>query len=322
MRDPLVSVIMPTFNRLQWLRPAVQSVLDQTLQDWELVIADDGSDEPTREYLRALAADPGCRDRVRVLFLEHSGNPSAALNAALREARASDVAFIDSDDLWLPEKLETQLASLRAQPALEWSYTRAVLVDGAGVPMAGRRALCRPRGDGAGILPALLRGDSGITQSSVVARREAVARAGGYPEDLPICGNYALYVRLASQGEVDYLDAPLTLIRRHGEHHCNEISGLTELRRFLLGVQRSGVAPQMAATLRARRAVISAGLAKAQAAEGLRWRALATLAASSPRAWRHRAWWSGALAAVAHLLAPAWLEARIRRQRAVASGES
>ncbi len=313
MRPPLISVIMPTFNRLPWLRAAIQSVREQTLEDWELIVADDGSDEPTRKYLRELAASAEYRDRARVLFLEHTGNPSAALNAALREARADHVAFIDSDDLWLPGKLATQLASLQARPALEWSYTRAVLVDGAGRPIVGGRALCSPTGHGAEILQALLRGDSGITQSSVVARREAVARVGGYPEDLPICGNYALYVRLASRSEVDYIDAPLTLIRRHGEHHCNEISGLAELRRFLLAVQCSGVAPQMAATLRARHAEISAGLAKAQAARGLRLRALGTLAASSPRSWRYRPWWSGALGAAAHLLAPAWLKARVRR---------
>jgi glycosyltransferase involved in cell wall biosynthesis len=320
VKEPLISIVMPTFNRLVWLRPAIQSVFEQKFEDWELIVADDGSDEPTREYLRAIAADQ--RYRVRVLFLEHAGNPSAALNAGLREARASFVAFMDSDDVWLSEKLETQLASLRARPDCEWSFTRAVLVDGKGRPIAGRPPLCPPTGRGDGILEALLRGDSGITQSSVVARREAVARAGGYPEDLPICGNYALYVQLAARSEVDYIDAPLTLIRRHGEHHCDEISGLTELRRFLLMVERSGVAPQMAATLRARRDVISAGLAKAQAASGLRLRALATLAASSPRSWRHRAWWSRALATAAHLLAPAWLKARVRRRSAVVSGQA
>src|SRR6185437_668849 len=91
---PLVSVILPTFNRLGYLQAAVDSVFNQTMRDWELIVADDGSDSETRAYLQSFAEKP----RVRVLWLSHSGNPGAVRNAALQCARGEYVAFLDSDD--------------------------------------------------------------------------------------------------------------------------------------------------------------------------------------------------------------------------------
>ena len=105
---PKVSVIMATFNRPQYLGPAIDSVLGQTMTDLELIIADDGSNDATRAVLRSLTADP----RVHVLWREHCGNPAAVRNAALREARGEFVAFQDSDDVWLPQKLARQLEAL------------------------------------------------------------------------------------------------------------------------------------------------------------------------------------------------------------------
>ena len=81
--QPVVSIILPTFGRLQYLRPTVASVYRQTLRDWELIVADDGSDRETRGYLRTLEAD----SRVKLLWLTHTGIPALVRNAALREAR-------------------------------------------------------------------------------------------------------------------------------------------------------------------------------------------------------------------------------------------
>lgn len=261
MRHPLISIIMPTFNRLAWLRAAIQSVRDQTLEDWELIVADDGSDEPTRGYLHALRADSG--HRVRVLFLTHRGNPPVARNTALSEARGEYVAFLDSDDVWLPRKLEMQIASLGEHPAREWSYTRSVLVDGSGQPLESGRGLRYPASKDGWIAESLLRGEAAVTQSSVVARREAVARVGGYPEDLPICGDYELYLRLALRSEIDFVDEPLVLVRRHGEHYCDDLAALTDLRRFMGKVQRSGMMPHMRAVVRSRRARLLVSLTRA-----------------------------------------------------------
>lgn len=258
---PLVSVIMPTFNRLEWLRAAIQSVLEQTLEDWELIIADDGSDGPTKEYLEAFAAQT--EHRVRVLFLAHSGNPPAIRNAALGEAGGEYIAFLDSDDLWLPRKLELQIASLGEHPTREWSYTRSTLVDGSARPLEGGRGLRYPLRRDGWIAESLLRGEAAVTQSSVLVRRETIARVGGYPEDLPICGDYELYLRLALQSEIDFVDEPLVLVRRHGEHYCDDLTALAEVRRFMGKVQRSRLVPQLDAVLRARRARLLVSLTRA-----------------------------------------------------------
>jgi glycosyltransferase involved in cell wall biosynthesis len=260
MSAPLISIIMPTYNRLAWLRAAVRSVFDQTLSDWELIIADDGSEAATRDYLRGLAATT--EHRVRVLWLTHRGNPPAARNIALAEARGEYVAFLDSDDLWLPRKLEMQIASLGEHPLRAWSYTRSVLVDGAGQPLPGGRELRYPARTDGWIAESLLRGDAAVTQSSVLARRDAIAGVGGYPEDLPICGDYELYLRLALRSEIDFVDAPLVLVRRHTEHYCDDLAALADLRRFMGKVQRSGMMPHMRGVLRARRARILVGLTR------------------------------------------------------------
>ena len=95
---PRVSVIIPAYNPGPYLALAIQSVIAQTYTDWELIVGDDGSDEETYEYLRTIQVEP----RVKLLRLLHSGKPSTVRNAALREARGRYVAFLDSDDVWLP----------------------------------------------------------------------------------------------------------------------------------------------------------------------------------------------------------------------------
>src|SRR5689334_2783621 len=121
---PLVSVVIPTYNRLAFLREAVDSVLAQTFRDWELIIADDGSTDGTPEAMARLA-DP----RVRVISLEHSGNPGRVRNAAIALARGRYVAFLDSDDWWEREKLSLQVEALRTRPSCLWSYTGIRRVD-------------------------------------------------------------------------------------------------------------------------------------------------------------------------------------------------
>lgn len=103
----LVSVIMPTYNSGRYIGQAVQSVLDQTLTDWELWIVDDCGTDNTREILQPhLAHCP----QICYIRLNKNEGPAAARNAALRRAGGRYIAFLDSDDIWLPDKLEKQLA--------------------------------------------------------------------------------------------------------------------------------------------------------------------------------------------------------------------
>jgi glycosyltransferase involved in cell wall biosynthesis len=306
-----VSIIVPVFNRLHYLRAAVDSVLAQTFQDWELIIADDESGAETQQYMRDLSASIG--PRVKVLWLRHLGNPDAVRNAALREVQTPYVAFLDSDDMWLPRKLQAQLDAMRSCGTREWSYTRCLFVDGAGQPLAGR-SLPYPQVKDGWILESLLRGEAAVAHSSFMATRQALAAVGGYPEDMPGIGDYELFVRLALRSEIAFIDEPLVLLRHHAEHYfSDDVLALTELRYFFEKMRRLRVAPHMEALLRRRRAEISAGLARACSASGKRLRALGTIAASAGYSWRYRQWWFGAAAAAARAVSPPWLWRRMRK---------
>jgi glycosyltransferase involved in cell wall biosynthesis len=210
---PSVSVILPTFNRLLYLRPAVASVFAQTLVDWELIIADDGSDEPTRAYLSALQSEP----RVRLIWLPHCGNPAAVRNRALRQARGEYLAFLDSDDEWLPTKLERQITALRGCPQRRWSYTGYIIIDASGEPCAPASVVRPHRG---AILERLLMHQVSIWTPAVVAERRLVAEVGSFDEQLLLFEDYDLWIRLACRSEIEFIDQPLTRVRRsHDQHH-------------------------------------------------------------------------------------------------------
>src|ERR1700739_995623 len=95
-----VSVLLPTHNRKDLLREAIDSVINQTFKDWELIVVDNGSTDGTRDMVRSEYAD-----RIRCLTIPHSEMPADARNAGITIARGPYLAFLDSDDLWMPEKL-------------------------------------------------------------------------------------------------------------------------------------------------------------------------------------------------------------------------
>ena len=305
-----VSIILPVFNRLHYLRAAVDSVLAQTFQDWELIIADDDSGAETQQYMRDLRASAG--PRVKVLWMKHRGNPDAVRNVALREVQTPYVAFLDSDDVWLPRKLQAQLDSMRSYGTCEWSYTRCLFIDGAGQPLPGS-SLRYPQVKDGWILESVLAGEAAVVQSSLMATRRALEAVGGYPEDMPGIGDYELCVRLALRSEIAFVDEPLVLLRHDQEHYFNDdVLALTELRYLFEKLRRLQVAPHMDTLLRRRRAEVAAGLARGYATSGRRFRTLATLAASARYSWHCRQWWIGAMAAAAAAVLPTWLWRRLK----------
>ena len=307
---PAVSIIVPTFNRLEFLPVAIESAFAQSFTDWELIIADDGSAGDTSTYLASLHDPP----RVRVLWLSHSGKPSVVRNAALRAARGEFVAFLDSDDVWLPRKLATQIARLKRRPECRWSYTRFSQVDAAGHPRAAANVRTFPAPCG-WILEKLLKEETVIALPSVVVSRELLQQLGGFDEELVMCEDDELWLQLAAESEIDGVDEALTLIRRHGQHSGSDIAAWQDRRRVFTKALRARAGTQHSRLLRRLRAEMSTGLAKSQAASGERLRVLATLCASVAYSWRYRAWWLGAMTAAARAFAPAAAQSFIRRHR-------
>jgi glycosyltransferase involved in cell wall biosynthesis len=205
---PLVSIILPTFNRANLLRETVASVFAQHCEDWELIVSDDGSDEITRACIRKLAADP----RVKVLWGSHSGNPAARRNAALRVARGQYVAFLDADDLWEPAKLTRQIEQLRLQPSCKWCYTAFHRIDEHGHLLAGDAARRFHPVAGA-IFAAILQGTASLRTPCVVAERQLVEEAGGFDESLLDCEDLDLWLRLALAANAAIVNEPLVRVR-------------------------------------------------------------------------------------------------------------
>ncbi len=205
---PMVSVVLPTYGRLPLLRQAVASVVGQTFGDWELIIVDDGSTDDTREYLEAID-DP----RVRPLRLEHRGITSAR-SSGLGLARGKWVAFLDSDDLWLPGKLELQLRRLAAQPTCRWSYTGYSLIDTEGAPLPERSGLL-PRPASGYILEPVLRFELSTPVQTMLAERSLIEEIGGFDATIPFLSDYDFALRLAARSEACALPETLTLVREH-----------------------------------------------------------------------------------------------------------
>jgi glycosyltransferase involved in cell wall biosynthesis len=305
---PAVSILMPTFNRLQFLPPTIESVLSQSLTAWELIIADDGSDTDTRAYLQSLT-DP----RIRVLWMAHSGKPPVMLNAALRVARGEFVAFLDSDDVWLPRKLELQVASLRRQPERRWGCTAFALIDAAGRPLAVARTGWPSV---SGQVRDRLFTDAVIAMPSVIATRSLLEQVGLFDEELTMNYDGDLWLRFAELSELDGIDEPLTLVRRHGMHGGSDIIAWRDLRRVIEKAQRTAGDAELTAMLREQRAVSSAGLARSHALFGKRFDVFRTLAESAPYSLRYPLWWRIGAYASARALAPRVLLNALRSLRA------
>ena len=127
--NELVSVIMPSYNTAKFISETIESVLAQTYPNWELIIADDCSTDDTDAVVRPYLAD----GRIRYMKNEKNSGAAVSRNRALREAKGKWIAFLDSDDLWLPEKLEKQIAFME-QNNCRFSYTNYIEIDENSVP--------------------------------------------------------------------------------------------------------------------------------------------------------------------------------------------
>ena len=126
--NDLVSIIMPSYNTAQYISQSIQSVLAQTYLNWELIIVDDCSTDNTENVVSVFLND----NRIKLLKNERNSGAAVSRNRALREARGKWIAFLDSDDLWEPEKLEKQIAFMKNN-GYSFSYTNYVEIDEAGI---------------------------------------------------------------------------------------------------------------------------------------------------------------------------------------------
>jgi glycosyltransferase involved in cell wall biosynthesis len=207
--DPLVSVVIPTFNRARYLCEAIDSVLNQTYPYWELIIVDDGSTDETQSNLETLADA-----RVQVLRRPHEGNVARARNVGLERARGHYVAFLDSDDRWMPSKLQFQVADLAEKAGNPWGYTFYEQIGEHGEEVPFPRHMRRRPSEG-WILEGLLRGEAWVATSTVLVERELMADIGGFDEALPFSEDYDAFIRLAMRSAASLVAFPHARYRVH-----------------------------------------------------------------------------------------------------------
>jgi len=203
---PAVSIIVPAYNQSQYLGGAVRSALAQTWTDLEVIVVDDGSTDETPAVCREFT-DP----RVRY-FRQANQGLSAARNTGIREARGEFLSFLDSDDQFLPAKLELLLAAFDRDPGLGLVAGQAVLIDQDGKRIG--EVFDRPLPDE----PTDLLLGNPLHVGSVLLRREWQARVGPFDESLRSYEDWDMWLRLARAGcRMGWVASPVSLYRFHQE---------------------------------------------------------------------------------------------------------
>ena len=183
---PVVSVILPTYNRARILEKALKSVFAQTYKDYEVIVIDDGSTDATAEVIAKFGT------KIRY-FAQSNRGVGAARDRGLQEAHGKYVAFLDDDDTWLPERLEKQIPLLEEKPNLGFVYAMAEVVDDSGTLLGNKPAKTHPD-----TLEELLSGNF-IPTLTVMARLEYVRAVGGFDEGLSGYDDYHLWIRMAAK---------------------------------------------------------------------------------------------------------------------------
>lgn len=202
--SPFFSVVIPTYNRPEYLREAIQSVVSQTFADFELIVVDDSPEETARPVIESFAD-------VRLSYVtnDHSSGGAGTRNAGIERARGTWVAFLDDDDLWLPQKLERQaekIAGSDDQVALVYTG-HTTFRQG-----SGRTFTFIPSKEG-WIHEDLLAWNVINGFYSVAVRRDVLAKLGGLDERFPAMQDAELYVRVAKEHKVAFVADPLVRVR-------------------------------------------------------------------------------------------------------------
>ena len=195
-RNPAISVIVPTYNRASLVVCAIQSIREQTYQNFEIIVVDDGSTDNTKEVVESLGD-------MRIRYISHERNKggSAARNTGIKAARGKYIAFLDSDDEWEPSKIERQLEIFSKGDARLGAVGAGRIIK---FTNSNRKEIKIPSGSLGNIYKKLLQGKSfpGAT-STIIIKRECFEKVGLFDESLESSQEYDLYIRIAKYYNFD-----------------------------------------------------------------------------------------------------------------------
>jgi len=199
-----ISVVIPTFNRLIYLERAIKSVLNQTISVNEIIIVDDGSDDGTSEFIHSNYPN------LKYIFQSNSG-VSAARNTGIKAASSNWIAFLDSDDAWVTNKIQKQITELELNPEMNFCHSNEIWIrNGREIKQKNTH-----KKFGGFIFDKCL-DKCRISPSTVICRKSLLIKLNGFDEDLAICEDYDLWLRITSNNPVIYIEKPLII--KYGGH--------------------------------------------------------------------------------------------------------
>jgi len=207
---PTVSVIIATYNRDKFIGEAVQSILDQTYKDFEVIIVDDGSSDSTGEIIKNLKDS-----RIHYYYQDNKGR-SNARNKALALARGKYITFLDSDDLYLPSKLEIQVNYMEKNPDIHMIYTSAYCIDEIGNSLKHKyeaKTSGKIYKDIAFFVPVT------ITLPTVMVRREVFEKAGLFDESMYRFEDTDMWRRISKHYQIGAISEFTCKLRTHSDNH-------------------------------------------------------------------------------------------------------
>lgn len=224
---PKVSVILPAYNGEKFIAAAVDSVLGQTYTDYEIIVVDDGSKDRTAEILSRYGK------KIKVVS-QQNGGIAKARNIAIENSKGEYLAFLDQDDIWLPDKLGLQVALMEKDRDIGLAYTDVYIISDKGTELLSFELRKPHRGMAAEALFL----NNFIATSSVMTKRECFEKVGLFDQSLSPCLDYDRWLNIAALYKIDYVDRPLARFRDHvSTFRKNEIVTaekiVATLRRFI-----------------------------------------------------------------------------------------
>lgn len=230
-QNQLISIIMPCYNAEKTLAESLQSIAQQSCLNWELIAIDDGSSDKTLKILNDFKGL--YPNQVRIISHPNQGQVKSK-NRGLDIAQGTFIAFLDSDDLWHPEKLSLQVADMIQHPEAGLCYTNGEYIDEASNHAGSIGINERLNGQ---CLHEFLMGNA-IVASSVMVKKEILEQVGHFDESLTACENWELWTRISSVSDVIAIDKPLVFYRRHSHNMSHNVEKMKRNR--ILVIQKNG----------------------------------------------------------------------------------
>jgi glycosyltransferase involved in cell wall biosynthesis len=197
-----VSIIIPTYNSAEYIAETLDSAFAQTYKNCEIIVIDDGSTDNTKEVLQSYMS------KIKYIYKENGG-VSSARNVGIENAEGEYIAFLDSDDIWLPEKLEKQMERFKSEPDLGLVYSDCIRFNENGIEQSKRIVNRYFEGN---IFIKLLEGYV-LPTSTVVVKRSCFSIADHFNESLMVSEDYDMWLRISKHYNIGYAKGPLVKYR-------------------------------------------------------------------------------------------------------------